>query len=236
MSLEIQTIPFDGIDQKDSVLVGFQMARVFTVGSSWTTLRIGMRYALTDAGASLGTGPELWFGLLASPSANMANGPLTGSTSHFVGVRLHTNWTRSTSPTRYASSMDFSKRVSATTTNVAVGSNVTGADPDNVKPAIIFQMRKVGTNPVLEIVTATSGGALINTTMTLAGLKVAMNAATMADAETALDTVVAGYSLLDTNSLSVNEAANGDLTAICLAWNSGVVNVHASEAFLRVIA
>jgi hypothetical protein len=236
VSLEIQTVPFDGIDQKDAVLSGFQMARVLSVGSSWSTLRIGMRYSLTDAGISLGTGPELWFGLLASPSADMANGPLTATTSHFVGVRLNLNWTRATGPVRYTSNVDFSKRVTATTTSVPVGSTISGADPDNIKQAIVFQMQKSGTNPNLDSVHVTSGGALIATTMTLEGLKNAMNAATMADAETALDTVVAGYSLLDTNSLSVDEAADGNLNAICIAWNSGVAQLHAGEAFFRVVS
>lgn len=236
MSLEIQTIPFDGIDQKDAVLNQDQMGRVFTIGSSWTTLRIGMRYALTDAGSSLGTGPELWFGLLASPSADMANGPLTATTSHFVGVRLLNSWIRTTGPERYLSNVEFAKRVTSTNTPVPVGTSLSGAQPETIKQALVFQMQKSGTNPVLECVNLNGSTSLVAGRVPYSTLVSAMNSADMTAVESVLEGGTAGYTLDDTNSLSVDEGADGALNAVCVAWNSGVAQLHVSEVLFRVIA
>ena len=47
-----------------------QVARVLSFGTSWSRIRVGFHYGLTDSGGNLGSTPRFWLGLLSSPSVD----------------------------------------------------------------------------------------------------------------------------------------------------------------------
>lgn len=90
-----------GIDDKRIVLSEGQFARKLFVGSNWTTLRVGIRYSVTDPGINMVSGPRFRFGLCAGT----ANIPGDASVDNFFGLTgpINSGWTRFTDqgPTPY---------------------------------------------------------------------------------------------------------------------------------------
>lgn len=80
-------------------------ARVLAIGSSWTDIRLGWRWTIEDTGANItftGAGDQTMVGVMASPTANLSNGPLTATTSNFLGIKETSGtFVRATGPIRY---------------------------------------------------------------------------------------------------------------------------------------
>jgi hypothetical protein len=114
--IKLRTI--GGVDDKRIQLVNSNFARPFTVSTTWSKLRVGVRWIMGNTGANLTGTPKLFFGL-CSGSTNL---PLDPSTTHFLGIyNVAATWTyQAGPPVRYAhgsSSFSVGKRVGTTNTS-----------------------------------------------------------------------------------------------------------------------
>jgi hypothetical protein len=234
MSTAIESTTIGGIEDHRLVLGNAQAARIMTIGSSWTTIRLGMRFCFDDAGANITGTPRFYFGVMSNPTLGLTNGPLSGaSTSHFVGmISADTTWTRATVPTRYSWSTNafYAKKVGSTITtasNLSVNT-IMSADPTVTRRAMIMQIVKGSPNFSITIITSDNAGAV--TDMPYTAILTAMEIATMAGVNTFLNATYGTYSGgSNSANLAVNEASNGELNAICLAWDRTTTNIHCSE-------
>ena len=96
------------------VLSNSDPARLFSIGTTWQTIRVALRMAMTDSGASLVSLPRFAVGV-CSGTANRFG---AASTTNWVGsITNVASWTRSTSPIRYAiGAFSVAKKVGATLT------------------------------------------------------------------------------------------------------------------------
>lgn len=232
MSVSIDTVTIGGIEDRRLVLANAQAARVIDIGTNWTRIRIGIRGALNDSGASIAGTPRIYIGMLSSPSAGLANGPLTGSTSHFVGlVQGSATLTRNASPLAYSgvwANGSYAKKVGATITAIG-GGNVTGwlsANPSTYRNIVAAEILKGSPNFTINIIAPN-----LSTVhdVSLANFISAMEVSTITAMGTYLNGIYGGIynSSSLSGSLAVSEATNGFLDAVCVAWdkNSPVLNI-----------
>jgi hypothetical protein len=243
MSVTIDTVSIGAeTDDRRLVLANAQAARVINIGTSWTQIRIGVRFAFDDTGADILTNPGFWLGMLASPSASMANGPLTAATSHFVGfLSTQATWTRENAPNttyRLTSSAGGTsvKRVGNTTTASAAGGgkNTTwvSAVPASRRNVHGVEITKGAPNFNIRLLSAVSAPV---TDITSAQFLTAMGQTTIAQAATYLQSLGSSYTSTDNDNIAVSEATDGFLNAICVAWNRTPNSVHISDiAWIKV--
>jgi len=225
MSAAIDTVTIGSIEDRRLVLGNAQAGRVLSIGSNWTMLRIGIRFAFDDAGVNITGTPRFYFGLLASPSALMANGPLGGSTSHFLGYKVSTaTWTRGTGPVRYAhthvTNQMYVKRVGSTETfgTSGVNSHNESATPASIRSAVFLEITKGSPNFTLQVCINQASTGMVDVTKVM--LSAAMEIGTLAGLDAYMDTVAGGsFSSLASATIAVDEATNGDLDSICVAWD-----------------
>lgn len=188
--------------------------------SGWQRLRIGMRFAIPDTGGNLTGTPLLAFGLLSNPSANCANGPLTNSCGHFVGLLTPSStWTRSTN----------SWEESTTRITRRVGSTIDAeTDTDGVfvphgaatyRGGMIIEFDR-STPSLWDIDLITPGSDAecaidISESAMIAGMEYEPGGAGISGA--------IGYSgggqSHTTEQVTVDEGTDGELNALCIAWN-----------------
>lgn len=111
-----------GTDDKRIVLSNSQFARVMDIGTTWTRVRVGIRFCVRDTGGSLASTPRLFVGL-SSGTSNLFG---DATTQHALGVwTANPSWVRATSPTRYLlgnnPSWNSVKRVGTTNTTSSTG-------------------------------------------------------------------------------------------------------------------
>lgn len=237
MSTSIDTVTIVTEDRR-LVLQNSQVARVINIGTSWSTLRIGVRWSMDDTGFSIGGTPRLYMGMMSGPTAGMANGPLTDLTSHFVGFVSTTGiMTRTAGPyysvtdTSSSSSNIYAKKVGSTLTlGSGTGIAISGvqAAPSSKRSAFIVEIVKGAPNFTINI--CRPNAAPVNDIATSNVLKQAMEATLMTDAATILATATGGtYGGTPTGTVAVSEGTNGYLDAICVAWDRSSPALHISD-------
>ena len=238
MSRAIDTITVSSIEDRRLVLGNAHCARVLQVGTDWTTLRMGFRFTFADSGGNL-TAPNLKFGLLASPAGDLANGALTSSTSHFLGLSYVSNATRNTSPTRYTAGANWSmvRRIGSTNNSGTGSPGAVGnysATPEQ-RCCLIIQATKGSPNFTSNGITPIST-AVPDVSLTL--LQSAMEQTTMANAETTLNAALGGthYDLAGNVTHAIDEAANGYFNSIYLGWAFTVPKIQVSDIVFAKIA
>ena len=230
------------VNDKRLILQTGQAARVLSIGTSWSTIRIGARLAFDDLGVTVRGNPRFYMGVLSSPSAGLANGPLTDTTSHFVGnIDQGTSWVRATSPTRYTVASSTSakgKKVGATVTGIATagGQRLYSGDT-TIRVIQIGEIVKGSPNFTIRLAQNTSTSTPADTTITQ--LETAMEAASMVAAVAYLDGEGIGdyvnVSSSDT-AIAVDEGTDGSLDAICVAWSIDSPACYVSEVLFNKIA
>lgn len=93
------------------------------VFSSWTTIRLAIRFRITDSGANLTGTPRFAMGLYKNTTNLLGD----ASVDHFVGVRTYAaTWTRATSETRYTGVVYTAMKQVGSTVTDASASGVVG--------------------------------------------------------------------------------------------------------------
>jgi hypothetical protein len=89
MPIEVVNFPFQGNDDKCLVLSNAQWAAT-GIGTNWRTIRIGLRYCVEDIGASFPPPHPLFLGLMSNPTndanGQLSNGYLSAVRGHMVGI------------------------------------------------------------------------------------------------------------------------------------------------------
>ena len=222
MSLSVVTRTIGTADQRFR-LANEQTAIVMdpTILSGWKRLRIGCRFVIPDTGAAITGTPLFCFGLLSAPSALCANGPLTSSCSHFIGL--------------YQTSASLSRSTTYQFTNTNVTTKVGGTvgahtDTDNqyiplledtVRAIMIIEFDR--TDPA-NWVTHFHGPGITSqahTDKSQAELIAGMESEPVGSGVYGtLGYSTGGYS---TETVAVDESGDGALNAICVAWNKSSV-------------
>lgn len=229
----------DGLDKK-LVLNNSQWAATMNIGTDWTRLRIGWRWALTDSGANItGASPGFMIGTMSSPASGMTNGPLGNSCSHFFGIiqrAANPTVTRQTTGfLRYGAWVPASaKKIGSTLTEgTGLNSLQIGYQPGTIRTAHIIEITKGSPNFTIQQVTMSSTTGVND--MSLAGLEAAMNSATMAGAEIELDNVNAAYTLSSAVTQAVSES-DGAFNAVVVGWTKTTNDMEFSEVLFAKMA
>lgn len=239
MSTAIEVIDIGGIDDSRFVIGNAQIAAVLDRGNDWTRIRLGFRFAWDSTGANLTGTPLFYAGVLASPSAGMANGPLTTSTSHFVGtIPRHSTWTYNAGPPeRYAASSFTGytaiKRIGSTNTtgtNTSTGTTNYSATPSANRTAHFVEITKGSPNFSIQVC-GNSGTTVPD--ISLIQLRQAMEIDNLNDAAAVL-----GYSGpgATAGAVAVDEGTDGNLNAVCFAWDRATPVVRLSDFLVSFFA
>lgn len=240
MSVAIQTLNIGGVDNKMIVLNNGSMARVMSIGTTWTRLRIWCRRSFDDLGATPSNYPRFYFGLMSNPAAGMTNGPLTTNCSHFVGYRSpDTAWNRSTGPARYGGTLQngLAKKVGNTVTTSTGWASTSGFTPavNTTLQPIWIEFTKAAPN--LSVTAwATDDAAL--PTMSFGDMESlaerrdpVVSRAVWNNNAGGTFSIVIGTAL----NIAVDEGADGPLNAICVGWDR-TFNCYISELQYSVMA
>lgn len=222
----ISRYTINSVEDRHIVLSNSTIARKLEIGTNWNTLRILVRLSFDDFGANLTGTPRFWLGVLSNPSANVANGPLGSTTSHFVGgVTGHTTWTRSTTPTRYymanAAAFTMGKKVGGTTTltNGTLFFHFY-AQPSSIRTLFGVEIIKGSPNYTIHFLDHWYDGSTLVADVPLYVMQKCMTASTLNNAiSTYLPAATYGtYGSLSVTT-AVDEGTDGPLNAICCAWD-----------------
>ena len=221
-------------------LANSQWAGSLNIGTNWSTLRIGWRWAMNDSGANIISTPRLYVGVMSSPASGMTNGPLGSSTSHWVGgYSVAATLTRSTSPTRYSLGMSAGKKIGGTITDASdfAGYMIT-ADPGNVRVAGLLEITKGSPNFSLRMSTVAGVNGIVD--VSRAALEAAMELSDFGSVDDSLNTAIGGsstrYTASAAQAIAVDEATNGDLNAICVGWERSSPALEVSEILFAKMA
>lgn len=206
------------------VFANSQFARTTSIGSNWTTLRIGFRLRF-NAAADIGGTPRLYIGMLAGTSNLVGD----ASTSHYLGIRtLFGTWNYSTfgvgsnSGTAGASWEGF-RRVGTTTTSYVMATGGAAFNQfrfnSNVdtKDCVIVEITK-GSPYTIGFFrrTATNGAQTVTTSQFLA----AIEGQTLA---------LTNFTLATVTAADINEGTDGALDSVCIGWDRTSVNMFIDD-------
>lgn len=240
MSTSIINIPFPyETPERRLVLSNSQWAADLDVGSSWSTIRFGWRWAAADTGVQMSEA-GCYMGMMSTPSANLANGPLSATTGHFVGLgRINANNYNVGVPNYWSTSWVMRSKVGSTLAGSTPASSIAllSSDPSQVRTAHFIEITKGSPNFTLTHVTCAGINAYLDIEE-LSVLKTAMGQATIANVATNMNAYVGGSGTRYVSSgvsLAVDEATNGYLSAFVIGWPFYNA-LYVSELLFRVIA
>lgn len=234
MSVTIDTVTIGSIEDRRLVLGNSQIAAPILIGgvqsNAWVRIRLALRLSFDDLGSTPIGLPQLWLGVMGNPTAdglgNLNNGPLNDNTSHFVGWATNGTMTRSAGPPVIYSHATNAYRTKIGSTVVAqaqTGSNFAySADPTANRYSVMFELTKgAGTTDWVGRSLRTSSGSAGDLTLSL--WNTALELSDLTSTATALSANVPSAAVLAAtlSSLTIDEAANGDLNAIVVAWDRG---------------
>lgn len=232
MSTSIVSRTISSVDDQRIVLSNSQIAVPLSVDSAdWTKLRVGIRCSVTDSGANLAlTNPGGFFlGLMASPSADMANGPLGNSTSHYIGfLNDASTWTRTAGQGYFAGGTSCGTKVGSTYSQ-DVDFDDAAFRFNTGRCAWIIELDK--TNPAswdMDLVRCYQAADLaldISQELFLSAMEFQPMGSGVA---TLLGYTGTGQSFTSF-SRTVDEGTNGTLNAVVVGWSSAVVDLEISD-------
>ena len=220
------------IDDKRLELANDQAARLFSIGNSWTQIRLGIRLAVNGAATITGT-PVLALGV----GAGVTNKYGDATTDHFFGIKSDSaSWSWSSGPPGYYSGIYLrpTKRVGSTSTNNAsvstAGAFFVGAPTTN-RSALLVDITKGSPNFTIQIgYCYISSG--VQSDVSLANFIEMMEV----NALTSLSTVKGGYTNGTSLTQAVDESANGNLNAVQLYWNKSAYPIEICDIAYAKIA
>ena len=236
MSVSIETVTIDGVPDKRIAIQNSQVARKFSYGSSWGWIRIGFHLSFVDTGGNIGSLGNTWFGVMASPTTNCSNGPMTSACSHFVGVYLVGSGTRYTSPVVFQrlSGVRLVKRIGASITSIATPNNtiVIPASSALVRSPFFMDISKTGGNVIMGLSYPTDGTAAAKN-VTPEQMMDYMGIRLITDVRDAIAVGGGSYYNMDYYTFTtLDEATYGYLDAVVIGWQSSVA-LHGSGIYIR---
>lgn len=221
-------------------------ARIIAIGTSWTRLRLGFRFSVTDSGASLaGVDNALYVGVMAGPNAGATNGPNSGVCPHFFGATTNSlsTFTRNVGPPiRYSAAMVGSRIIAGVetlTAQLAPTKSVSAQPADNVTILIVDILKG---SPNFTITVTSSLTPLTNTTqaqllesMAFSGAMTASSTTTKAAGWLNRTLGVGNYTSSNSTTLAINEAVDGFFDSVVLSWNKATINWEFSDVVVAKV-
>ena len=203
-----------------------------------------MRFAVGDTTGDIPGTPRLSIGVMSSPTSNLSNGPLGGAVSNFFGVITNSGtWTRETNNYHLSQTIPAATRLVNTTTILSpVSSSIIRISqlPSTKRNAFFLFIDK-GTDGVGDWKIASVHKTSVDSTdVTYAQLVTAMEVTptepvlttritAVRDTLNSLIGVPSNYASSNLSATAnVNEATNGPLNAIVIAWDK-VIPFYISE-------
>lgn len=224
--------------EKRMLLGNDSVGSFLQVGSGWRTIRVGMRASFTDLGSSPGLGPRFWFGMMTTPNSGFTNHPIAGNCENFVGftARNDSNWTRNAGPPVYYSGLIITPHriVQGLPTNGSGTSTLASVDPDR-RLCYIASIAKG--SPNFEVFSVhPNAGSVANALLDYDPSPVQVENAFRQRSASEIIAVLgvntgsaSSYAAGTASNFAIDEGVNGELTTLCLAWNSSAFQVRVSD-------
>lgn len=246
--MDTATITLSGASTDVGKLNTNSFAGSFTIGSTWTTARIGVRLAFdADPGANITAG-TFFFGFGSGIATANLFGAASPSGQSLVGVDVNSKtWTRTAAgvfaPPLGANSLIHARYVNGTRTGGTTTSSnyfTLAAATSPAAAVIIFQLNKSASTYSLKCVSRNvNPSSTVPTAITTAQLKTAIQLPLMSDIATYLATLDANYAeTTDATGIvtgSTYEATNGYFNAVHLAWNKSSPLLIVDDILLTIV-
>jgi len=222
MSASIISRTISAIVDKKLVLQNDQAARLISIGSDWSTIRFGMRLAVDAAGLTNNLTGAIHYLGMCSGTANKVG---DSTTTNFFGYVMDTSsLAYGGSPPYFNVSgsgiFKVAKKVGSTVTkgSAIVGGVATGYSADaTVRDAWIFEIVRGSPNYTINFTYPNSTGAM-QTDISYGALVQALEAATITDVVTVLNSYAGGGSYNHTTDNAAFDEGAGVLNAFNIYW------------------
>ena len=212
-----------GVDDVRAALSNSTLRRLLSIGTNWTKVRVGIRWSILNTAADITSAPFLAVGVCAGTANPVNNGSAT--TDHFLGVRTTTTtWQIKPGPYYVGDvtySLRASKRVGTTWTNTSGTNNLWYAwyvIPGQRQMLFVYILKG---SP--------------NFTISVLSVSTISGTADVSQADFFDKVVLAspgnwnGHYLATGNTVAVDEATNGYLNAVNVAWHRSNPKVEISD-------
>lgn len=198
-------------------------ARLVSIGTSWNTIRVGIRLHMDDNGGALASTPRFAIGF----SAGTANQFGDSSTTHFVGVvSTSTSWAYQTTfhnATNFAPAKRVSTTLTTGTTLIANGAINIGLTLAN-RGLIFCDVTKGNPNYTMNLfIPSNTTGADISSTTFLSQMELTTPS-------------LGSYTYTAGQTLAVNEGTDGTLTAANISWDRTFPSIEICDLAVAILS
>lgn len=236
MAISILSRTISAAVDKKIVLSNSQWAGKMTIGSSWNTLRIAGRIAFTSSG--VGAPGAFAMGLMSDPTAGMTNGFLGSNTKNFLGFGSTAAWGYNAG-LGYDNTVKKMGKILTTTTVAGINTTLITNNPASYRNILMLEIIRGSPNFTVNYIRPNGSGLEAGVDVALTTLRSAIVAATLVNAATTINTLTGGgvaYGASGPDNIAIDEATNGSLNAITVAWGGTTINCEISEMIFAVIA
>lgn len=232
----IDTITVGGTEDRRLVLQNAMVGR--KIDASWNTLLVGIRCSFEFAATNIFS-PQIRLGVMTTPTASMANGPLSASgAEHFVGIGTQDSIVKTRSTTTInnygGAGLRQMKIVDGTVTeNTSASSWVWTAEDDNRWPLFVEIIKG---SPNFTVTACFWNQVQLNVDISKAQFLTAMGSASIAAVDTYMDGLTTNSYNTASTTFAVNEGTDGTLDSICLAWDRAFPKLYVNDFAYRVLA
>lgn len=213
------------------VLFNAQLVRQMAIGSSWTTLRVAVRWALQ--GVDNIAAPLIYVGICSGTAHAYASDYCQHMVGCQIGSLASTATYSGTAPETFsinASSVP-SKRIGHTTSALSASTILSNpvriaGNAESRNSGFVMQFRKGG-GTTWYLQTCSPASQALTSNKTYDQLRDALTLPTMSNVATYL--AYAASSEIQNTSLAVDEGANGALNALCVFWNNPNIGLEISD-------
>lgn len=248
MSVNIDSVTIGGVEDRRVVLNNADLAGWTTplATANWTKIRIGVRWALADTGANITGTPRIYLGVMQSPSANLANGPVGATTSFMVGlINNAATFTRNAGPPVFYTGINSGGTSYAWKQNNSIGTvagtsttyAISAANTTNRSVFIVELTRNAGTIDIRfcgPIVTAPPDCPDVNILKNAVQLD-GTNSANLVSSANYLSSALGGnWNGASVGSPGFTLAQTAPLNAVVVGWTPSV-NLYVSDLYYSII-
>lgn len=214
MPREIVNKNIAGVNTKCLSMTADQIGRTLRIGNQWNILHIGVLLGVDGGAAATITTPTFAMGICSGTSQMF--GSFAGFTRNFFGVRTAGNITYNGIPAGYQSlAFTACRKVGNTVTDGSSTSARFGDATNNLLNLILVRLVKTGGNITTQVLTCTNSFSGQN--RTFSEWLLSMECRT-------LTSLITNYTVSGVlSTLAYDEATNGTLDTLNIAWNSAAV-------------
>jgi hypothetical protein len=219
--IKVRTI--SSVTETTIQMVNNTFARLVSIGTSWNTIRLGLRMHMADTGADLTGTPTFAMGFCAGTASQFGD----ATTTHFVGLKTNAaTWNRSANFYNNATAVP-TKRVGSTTTTGTSLLNLVipnGLGTGQGRYIFFVDLIKGSPNYTIKLFcdqTGTSGD---------------QSAATFLAKMELVTPSLSGYTYSSGQTIAVNESTNGTLDCVNVSWDRTTPVIEICDMAVAILA